>query len=1150
MMTFHSMGNGTSGGDYQLRSAMQIDQDGQAIEVAKRVGEHGIVRYFAADGTAGEPLGMFNIIRCDMAAIDDTARPKNGAIIPPAKIDSGIAAGIVKPGQLINVKRFRNLCGGFHPETGNPLLGNSSGKDHRSGMDIHYAPPKAVSVMIAALRLANRGKEAAKLENAIRQAWREGVKYGMQNGAFITRTGKGGVKRETPAELIIAEWPHTSARPTGSAVGDPDFHVHGNVLNVCVRGDGSLGTLDQKPTVRWTHAMGAYSDKWLAGVIQQEMGWKIEPTTAGMKNTKTWTIAGVDEALSARFSKRSKAIEEHARERGAKVATDFDNGATREKKEAIDLTRQNSAWLKDFAALSLTPDQVVYNVAFDAATHGIAAFDPQAREEALAAAIESRLEDQMIIKETDLHRLISEACYADGGQLDMSAELDQLSRLSSDLRLVRLQDPATKNVWYTTARNERLERNFILGVEKMAKQECVTAFNAGEIDKALGKRDWMSQEQAQATRKLLESTSELVLLHGAAGVGKTSTAMSSLADVCRAENRPILAAGPSDQAKDVLSKDLGLDPKEVKTTQGLAFAIRNGKIPWEERQVIICDEGSMIGTTDGHLITGSLRRFNSTLPEYKRARIYLTGDARQLSPVDAGSPFELAYEQLKGGSSVAEIETIVRQNEEWQRQASTRSRDRQGDKAIKAYDEAGKVTWGKNRKDAIKAVVDRLERHMAEHPEKTRIAIAQTRKDVFTLNERLRALHKKHGLVTGEEAMVAVVGPDGRATEIALAKGDRIRFREKLHHIGVQNNDCATVLKVDGHFLTVRMDRTDEIATFDMREMVGKFRDEDSREALLPRMQYAFAVTNHGAQGATVDLTGLYGGDGLDCRAWYVGSTRHKGDLFVAYDCQSIKANLWARKEVGTKVKDITREECQESVYKQVLAPDQKRNVSDFMTEAEKRRWLEAGRRHQTHQARMDQAKENGRAILLKKEVAKAQPLTCSDGSLGTPEILVTKDGTGLLRQIDPLQDGKIVGWEATGKGKGDQRGLGIVGDPRSCDKLVVVPNMRELLQQRVANAEFDDKTCYVSTGGAITNRQREQLATLLEQRNDTTTRPLTVSIANDNAEDKQRVKEAIAKGGGGRVRKVEDKPEKASATAMQAEQQKRLQQQYQGATW
>ena len=92
--------------------------------------------------------------------------------------------------------------------------------------------------------------------------------------------------------------------------------------------------------------------------------------------------------------------------------------------------------------------------------------------------------------------------------------------------------------------------------------------------------------------------------------------------------------------------------------------------------------------------------------------------------------------------------------------------------------------------------------------------------------------------------------------------------------MGVKNGSLGTVLKIDDHAMTVRLD-TGPAVSFD----TTKYRDLD----------YGYAATIHKTQGITVDRSFVLATDHFDKHTTYVAMSRHRDDVTLSYSGDHFK---------------------------------------------------------------------------------------------------------------------------------------------------------------------------------------------------------------------------------------------------------------------
>jgi conjugative relaxase-like TrwC/TraI family protein len=163
--------------------------------------------------------------------------------------------------------------------------------EHRSGWDLTFSAPKSVSVYWGLSDPATR----RKVESAQLQAVRAAVSY-LELYAAQTRRGKGG-KTTEPAKLIVAAFEHGTSRAL-----DPQLHTHTLVLNVCVRPDGTTGSVNSPPLFHHKMATGAIYRAELQSALHEQLGLATK-TRDGF-----FELVSVPSEAAEVFSKRRKEI--------------------------------------------------------------------------------------------------------------------------------------------------------------------------------------------------------------------------------------------------------------------------------------------------------------------------------------------------------------------------------------------------------------------------------------------------------------------------------------------------------------------------------------------------------------------------------------------------------------------------------------------------------------------------------------------------------------------------------------------------------------------------------------------------------------------------------------------------------------------------
>ena len=277
---------------------------------------------------------------------------------------------------------------------------------------------------------------------------------------------------------------------------------------------------------------------------------------------------------------------------------------------------------------------------------------------------------------------------------------------------------------------------------------------------------------------------------------------------------------------------------------------KNGRDMLTSRDVLVIDEAGMVGTRQ-------MERVLSHAAE-AGAKVVLVGDPRQLQSIEAGAAFRSIHERHGG----VEIETVHRQIEDWQRDATRHLATGRTDAAIHAYDSHGMVHEAACREQARDDLIDRWARDRQAMPDSSRIILTHTNAEVRELNEAARERMRTAGDL-GEDVRVTV-----ERGERDFAAGDRVMFLQIERGLGVKNGTLGTIEEVSSQSMSV--------CTDDGRSIAFDLKDYD-------RIDHGYAATIHKAQGMTVDRTHVLATPGLDAHGSYVALSRHRDGIDLHY---------------------------------------------------------------------------------------------------------------------------------------------------------------------------------------------------------------------------------------------------------------------------
>ena len=305
----------------------------------------------------------------------------------------------------------------------------------------------------------------------------------------------------------------------------------------------------------------------------------------------------------------------------------------------------------------------------------------------------TRLKNQFkIVKNPELVLSIITSNHATFTQKDIAMVLNRYiddphqfralyDRLTNSKELVLLDkgDASTgrKEAVYTTQSMLRLEMNLIRTAEGMATQQThkVDPKIIEEVIAAqnlkLAKYGGLSADQVAAIRHML-SGDQISCVVGFAGAGKT-TALEAAKEGWEKAGYTVIGLAPTGKAARNI-EDSGI---RSMTLHKFLKAQSQGRERITDKTVLVLDEAGMVDS----------RRMAELiyLIEKAGAKSVNMGDGSQLQAVEAGPAFRLLTDRIRP----AVLETVVRQQVDWQREATQLFGKHQTRHALKLYQENG-----------------------------------------------------------------------------------------------------------------------------------------------------------------------------------------------------------------------------------------------------------------------------------------------------------------------------------------------------------------------------------------------------------------------------------------------------------------------------
>ncbi len=355
-------------------------------------------------------------------------------------------------------------------------------------------------------------------------------------------------------------------------------------------------------------------------------------------------------------------------------------------------------------------------------------------------------------------------------------------------------------------------------------------------------------DEQEAAFRHVTANRDLALVVGYAGTGK-STMLGAAREAWQASGYTVRGATLSGIAAENLETGSGIGSR---TIASLEHAWGQGRDELTSRDVLVIDEAGMVGSRQMDRVMSRAAAAG--------AKLVLVGDPEQLQAIEAGAAFRALAER----HGAAEITTVRRQREGWQRAATKELATGRTAEALGRYAEAGMVEAHATRAEARNAVVAGWDAAQRADTEQSSVILAYTRADVRELNELARGRMREAGVLGEDRSVMTERG------ERVFAAGDRIMFLRNERGLGVKNGTLGIVERVGDAGMAVRLDGAGgREVTFDLKDYA--------------HVDHGYAATVHKAQGVTVDRAHVLATPHMDRHAAYVGLTRHRQAVSLHY---------------------------------------------------------------------------------------------------------------------------------------------------------------------------------------------------------------------------------------------------------------------------
>ena len=465
----------------------------------------------------------------------------------------GIAGGIDKA-------TWDALCDNRDPTTGLPLTARRN-QDRTVGYDFNFHVPKSVSVLYGLTR-----------DNRILNAFQTSVDETMRDIEQEIKTRvrvKGKNEERTTGNMAWGEFTHFTSRPV-DGVPDPHLHAHCFVFNA---------TFDENEN-RWK--AGQFRElkrdaPFFEAAFHSRFARRVEELGLPVERTKTgWELDGMPRSVVSTFSRRTAQIEKIAKDAGITDPAEKDSlGAkTREhKKKDMPFADLQQEWR---SRLSVDDQDAIGRVAASLGGPAVPE-DPALEREAVTFAADHCFERNSVVPE---RVVLAKALKHGVGK----ASLQSVESAFRKHDLVFGERDGRKLV---TSEDVLLEETRMLDFARSGRGTCQPLGN-GSHDFHDAK---LNAGQRRAVEHVLNSSDRVIIINGAAGVGKT-TMMRETVDAIEAGGSKVFTFAPSaDASRGVLVKE-GFENADT-----VARLLIDEKLQQSiKKQGIWIDEAGLIGT--------------------------------------------------------------------------------------------------------------------------------------------------------------------------------------------------------------------------------------------------------------------------------------------------------------------------------------------------------------------------------------------------------------------------------------------------------------------------------------------------------------------------------------------------------------------------
>ena len=665
----------------------------------------------------------------------------------------GLGFGVYAPNEKVAPTReqFERLVHNKNPVTSEQLTARNVA-NRRVGYDFTFNAPKSLSIASEVLG-----------QDAVRSSFVDAVQTTMRavEADMMTRVRKNNQNTNRVTEnMLYAGFVHRTSRPV-NGIADPHLHAHCFVFNV---------THDQEEQqmkaaeIGYIKSNAPYYEALFHSYLAEklvELGYNIE------RNGRYVELAGMNRDLIERYSRRTKKIEEIAKEKGI---VDAEKKAklgekTRENKSAN--TQDPSELIEGWKSRLATSEEKLFIPSVPIMDRKA----PSLKDEVLTKAIEHVFERKSVVSDKDL---LAEALRLSYGTATIKDLEEQLKNRTD---LIQEADGHGKAIMSIEVLKEEKE---VVEFSRKGKGYCEAFSPTTKVTDT-----FLNKGQKEAITQLWASKDFVTILEGGAGVGKTTLAKVAVEGIEK-QGQKVHMFAPSAQASRGVLREDGF--KDANTVASLLHNPNKQKAL--KNNVIWIDEAGLVGTPTMHKIL--------KIAGEQNARVILSGDSKQHKGVERGDALTLLYDHAD--ITPITVREIVRQKGAY--------------KNVVGAIESGNLAEGFGRLNLMGGIVeedDELGRHQAINKHylsaiiknESTLIVAPTHAEKDKVTESLRSYLKIMRRIGMEDKTLATLKDKGltkgeKQDPLLYKTGTVIKFQKTPDDKNFKKKQLVTVVSPAG----------------------------------------------------------------------------------------------------------------------------------------------------------------------------------------------------------------------------------------------------------------------------------------------------------------------------------------------------------------